>query len=223
MFYTTKDLQGRVNALNYETGNPFEPLVLDGMSGPKTRRVVASAMKLVGVTKEKDLFHDSGLMGVVWHWTAGRDTPTKDDLSHYNGLSDYEGNHYDGGARPEHQSNYDWRKKIGVSHTKNMNTGWIGEGVAGMKNAKGWPSLKWGSHPVTWEGIDSMLEWTAIYNKRFWIPNSPWSNLSHAEVQGTMNVKQNNKWDYMVLPGDTVVRTARMIGNILRQRLKDRF
>jgi len=217
MLYITRDLQARVNALN-----GMEVLKVDGMSGPNTRKPPRATMAKFDLSKEKDLFHDSGLHAIIWHWTAGRNKPSKDDLKHYNDVFDHEGNQYDGAARPEHQANYDWRKGIGVSHTKSANTGRIGMSVAGMYNANGWP-MKWGTHPITWEGIDAMLERTAMYCKKFWIPNSRWSTLSHAEVQQTLGIKQNNKWDYMVLPGDTKPRDAVVVGDILRKRMKDKF
>lgn len=218
MYYTVVDLQARVNALNNA-----HVLDVDGMSGPATRAAVKKVLHKLGLGREKDLFHDSGLHRGNWHWTAGRQTPTKDDLSHYNDVFDSAGNHYDGGARPEHQANYDWRKGVGVSHTKNCNTGVIGLTVAGMHGAEGWPRLKWGDHPITWEGIDAMLKHSAVYSKKFWIPVSRWSWMTHAEVQETLGVKQSNKWDYMVLPGDTSVRSAHEVGDILRKRMQDKF
>lgn len=216
--YITRDLQARVNALA-----GLEVLKVDGMSGPNTRREVLNCRARQKVRKEKDLFDESGLHAIIWHWTAGFDMPTEDDLDHYNDVFDKVGNQYDGGARPEHQANYNWRKGIGVSHTMNANTGRIGMSVAGMHGAEGWPRLDWGKHPITWAGIDAMLERSNMYGKKFWIPNSPWSMLTHAEVQGTLGIKQKNKWDYMVLPGDTKVRPAREVGDILRARLKERF
>jgi hypothetical protein len=218
MFYTTRDLQARVNALS-----GTKVLIVDGMSGPNTRAAVKETMRLHRKTKEKHLFDDSGLHGVIWHWTAGLSIPSELDRDHYNDLFDKNGNQYDGAARPEHQANYDWRKGVGVSHTRNANTGRIGLAVAGMAGAEGWPKLKWGHHQLTWEGIDAMLERTALYSKKFWIPVSPWSTLSHAEVQQTLGIQQKNKWDYMVLPGDSKVRDAVEVGNILRHRLKDKF
>lgn len=218
MLYITRDLQARVNALE-----GAEVLDVDGMSGPATRKAVSQLMKRLGVRKEKELFDESGLHAIIWHWTAGLRVPTKDDLKHYNDVFDFEGNQYDGAARPEHQANYNWRKGIGVSHTKNANTGRPGLSVAGMHRAEGWPKLKWGSHPITWDGIDAMLERTALYNRKFWIPCTKWSNLSHAEVEATLGIKQKNKWDYMVLPGFDRPLDAVEVGDILRKRLKDKF
>lgn len=216
MNYTTRDLQARVCALGFITA-------VDGMSGPSTRKAVAAAMRSRRVKTQSELFHDSGIHGLVWHWTGGRDMPSPDDLLHYNDVSDFEGNHYDGAARIEHQANYDWRRGIGVSHTKNANTGRGGLAVAGMHGAKGWPTLDWGSHPITWEGIDGMLERSAHYCKTFDIPVTKWSTLSHAEVEQTLGIKQKNKWDFMVLPGSTAPVNAVIVGDILRERLVKRY
>ena len=216
MAYTTRDLQARVSALGFPTG-------VDGMSGPNTRKAVRSAMVFKGVKKEHELFHDSGIHSIIWHWTAGRNTPSSSDLKHYNDVFDHEGNRYDGSARIEHQANYNWRRGVGVSHSRNANTGRGGLAVAGMHGAEGWPSVKWGSNPITWEGIDAMLERTAHYCHSFDIPVTKWSTLSHAEIQGNLGIRQNNKWDYMVLPGDSVVSSALAVGDILRARLTEKF
>ena len=216
MNYTTRDIQARVCSLGFV-------IDVDGMKGPSTRKAIKAAMRSEGVQSERELFHGSGIHSLIWHWTAGRDMPTKNDLKHYNDVFDFEGNQYDGGARIEHQANYDWRHRVGVSHSLNANTGRGGLAVAGMYNAEGWPELKWGSHPITWEGIDGMLERSAEYCHAFEIPVSKWTTLSHAEIQQTLGIKQKNKWDYMVLPGFSEPKNAVIVGNILRERLIERF
>ena len=65
MTYTVRDYQGRVNGI---FNRPV--LVVDGVSGPKTRKGIADAMQKRGVRKKQDLF-TRGVRGVVWHWTAG--------------------------------------------------------------------------------------------------------------------------------------------------------
>lgn len=217
MNYTVKEYQARVNAIFNSS-----LLVVDGMTGPKTRQGIKDAMQCKSVKNKKDLFHSSGIRGIVWHWTASTYAVNDEVCSHYNDVHDYEGNSYEGGARAEHQVNYDWRRGIGVSHTRNMNTGWIGQSVAAMAGSDGWP-MRWGKYPLTWEGIDAMLERSAEYAEAFDIPVTKWTMLSHAEVQPTLNVRQENKWDYMVLPGDSRVSDPVMIGDILRKRLQDKF
>ncbi|AGH07379.1 endolysin [Sulfitobacter phage phiCB2047-B] len=218
MNYTTRDLQARTNAIL-----GYGALDVDGMKGPNTRKFVAEAMRLKRVKHEKDIFHDSGLHRIHWHWTASTYTVTPDDLKHYNDVHDYQGNSYDGAARAEHQANYDWRKGVGVSHTLNANTGAIGQSVAAMQGAEGWPKVKWGNYPLTWAGIDAMLDRSIHYSKTFDIPVTPWSTLSHAEIQQTLGIRQNNKWDYMILPDMDVVMDAVECGNILRARMLERM
>lgn len=218
MNYTNVMRQARINSLSVGK----REIAVDGMFGPASRAAEAQVMKELGVSKRDEIFDDSDILGLIWHWTAGRNVPSKDDLKHYNDVWDHLGNHYDGGARIEHQTKYDWRKGIGVSHTKNCNTGYGGLSVAGMHGANGWPSMEWGNDPITWEGIDGMLERSAEYCKEFNIPVSRWTTLSHAEVQKTLGIKQNNKWDYMILPGMTRVMDPVTCGDILRKRLIER-
>jgi len=218
MSFTTRDYQARVNAIFNQ-----EVLKVDGMNGPQTRKWIDNAMKSKKVSKQEDIFHDSRLHGIIWHWTASRYEVTQDDLKHYNNVHDYQGNSYDGVARAEHQANYNWRRGIGVSHTKNANTGRIGQAVSAMHGAVGWPTLNWGNFPLTWAGIDAMLQRSAEYCKEFDIPISRWSTLSHAEVERTLGIEQENKWDFMVLPGMPKVGDAIEVGDILRDRLREKF
>lgn len=214
MNYTVRDYQSRVNALKGK-----EILKIDGMSGPNTKKAISDLMQELNVKDKRDLFHSSGLHRIIWHWSASTYEVTPSVLSHYNDVFDYKGNHYEGAARAEHQANYDWRNGIGVSHTRNCNTGAIGLSVSAMHGARGWPSLEWGNFPLTWEGIDAMLERTAEYSQVFNIPITPWSIMSHAEVEDTLGIPQKNKWDFMVLPGYTKVKNAREVGDELRYRL----
>ncbi|ANJ20809.1 endolysin [Roseobacter phage RD-1410W1-01] len=216
MAITVRDYQGRVNGIFGR-----EVLTVDGMMGPNTRKGIADAMSRKGVRRKEDLF-DRGVRGVVWHWTAGANGIIELEKDHYNFLHDTKGNTYDGNHTVASQVRYDWRKGVGASHTKGMNTGWIGESLDAMAGANGWP-MDWGSHPITWEGIDAMLEHTWDMCQEYDIPVSRWTTLSHAEVQPTLGIKQRNKWDYMVLPGDSKPRDAVRVGDELRERMVKRF
>mgnify|MGYP001063865874 CR=1 FL=1 len=214
---TVRDYQGRVNGINNQP-----VLVVDGMNGPNTRQGIADAIKKVNVRRKQDLF-DRGVRGVVWHWTAGANGIISLERKAYNFLHDTKGNTYDGMATVASQVMYDWRKGIGASHTLNMNTGWIGQSVDAMAGAKQTNPITWGSHPITWDGIDAMLEHTAELHDEYGFPISRWTTLSHAEVQPTLGIRQKWKWDYVVLPGDTVSRDPVEVGDILRDRLKEKF
>lgn len=212
MTYTVREYQGRVNGI---MGGPV--LTVDGMMGPKTRQGIKEAMKIKGVRHAKDLF-DRGVRGVVWHWTAGAHGVIELERDHYNWLFDRVGNVHDGNHTVQDQVNYDWRNGIGASHTKSMNTGWLGLSVDAMAGAVESP-LNWGTNPLTWEGIDAMLDWTMDLCEEYNIPVSPWTTLSHAEVQQTLGIRQRWKWDYKVLPGYTRAVDARIVGDILRDRM----
>ena len=214
---TVRDYQGRVNGIFNQP-----KLLVDGMSGPNTRAGISQAMAKMGVRLKEDLF-DRGVRGVVWHWTAGANGLIELEKKAYNFLHDTKGNTYDGHATIAEQVMYDWRRGIGASHTKSMNTGWIGLSVDAMAGAEQTNPITWGSHPITWDGIDAMLEQTADLHHEYGFPISKWTTLSHAEVQPTLGVKQSFKWDYVVLPGDTKSRDPVEVGNILRERLKERF
>lgn len=216
MTYTIRDYQGRVNGIFND-----DVLVVDGVNGPNTRQGIADAMEKMRVRRKQDLF-DRGVRGIVWHWTAGANGIIELEKDHYNFLTDTKGNIYDGNSTIAEQVMYDWRRGIGASHTKSMNTGWVGISQDAMAGANGWP-MDWGSHPITWEGIDAMLEQTADVCEEYGIPMSRWTTLSHAEVQETLGVKQKNKWDYMVLPGYDKPVNAVKVGDILRKRMVEKF
>lgn len=216
MTYSVRDYQGRVNGI---LGGPR--LVVDGVMGPATRAAIQEAMKIRNVRRAEDLFV-RGVRGVVWHWTAGAHGIIELERNHYNWLFDRVGSVYDGNHSVQDQVNYDANRGVGASHTKSMNTGWIGLSVDAMAGAVESP-LNWGTNPLTWEGIDAMLEWTMDLCKEYQIPVSPWTTLSHAEVQQNLGVQQRFKWDYKVLPGDTRARDARKVGDELRDRMVTRY
>jgi len=217
MSYTVRDFQGRVNGIFNK-----EILKVDGMNGPNTRKGIANACKHKGVQRKDDLF-DRGVRGVVWHWTAGSKGLIELELKAYNFLTDVKGNIYDGRATIAEQVRYDWRKGVGASHTRSMNSGWVGISQDAMAGAKQTNPITWGSNPITWEGIDAMLEQTWDVCVEYDIPVSRWTTLSHAEVQPTLGVKQKWKWDYTVLPGDDVSRNPVIVGDELRKRMLEKF
>lgn len=216
MSYTARDFQGRVNGIFNK-----QVLLVDGQFGPNTQKGIAQAIKELRVYDADQLF-TNGVRGVVWHWTAGAEGLIDLEKKHYNFLTDVHGTVYKGNSTVYDQVRYNWRLGIGASHTKNMNTGWIGISQDAMAGANGWP-MDWGSNPITWEGTDAMLEQTAKMCRRYDIPVSKWTTLSHAEVQETLGIKQRNKWDYMVLPGDEGPRDAVEVGDILRERMLEKF
>ena len=84
--------------------------------------------------------------------------------------------------------------------------------------------VKWGKNPITWTGIDAMLEHAMDICEEYSIPVSKWTTLSHAEVQPTLGVRQKNKWDYVILPGETnAFQDPVKVGDKLRKRMLRKF
>lgn len=220
--YTTRDVQIRINSLNLV--HPY--LAVDGMNGPKTRAAIKEALEEINGKVLEDLFDDSGITRIHWHWTAGPSTPNSTDLRHYNDVFDIEGNQYDGRSPASQQAVYQ-PGRYGVSHTRSANTGAVGMSLCAMGDARpNWSSMTidQGKWPLTWEAINAMLDRTAEYCRQFDVKVSPWTTLSHAEVQQNLGIPQNGKWDIRVLPDQpTKLRTAIECGNILRDMLKEKL
>lgn len=220
--YTTRDIQIRINSLNLV--HPY--LAVDGMMGPKTRAAINIALEAENAASVEDLFDDSGITRLHWHWTAGSNTPNSTDLRHYNDVFDLAGNRYDG-AHPIQQQAFYQPGRYGVSHTLNANTGAGGLSCCGMGDAKpSWSTntIDVGKWPISWEQIDAMLERSAEYCRLFDIKVSPWTTLSHAEVQGNIGINQRGKWDIRVLPDDlSKLRSAKECGDVLRERMVEKF
>lgn len=191
MSFTVRDIQARLAALGYSPGP------IDGLQGRKTREALKAALRDRAGRRASDLFHQSGLHRIHWHWTGGAYGDIAMERRAYNGLVDQDGNRVDGDFRFEAQASY----RIGraASHTLNANTGAIGLSCDAMAGAQERP-FKWGSAPLTWDMVWEMCEWTAELCDAYDIPISKWSTLSHAEVQPTLGIQQRWKWDFTVLP-----------------------
>lgn len=221
---SVRDYQIRCNSLALPGSTV---LTVDGMNGPITRKQIDLVVHQLGLRKKEDMFDPSGVTRVHWHWTASTYDVVWDVRSHYNDVFDENGYEYDGGALAQHQASYDWRSKIGVSHTFNANTGAIGLAVAAMSGA----SANWnastvnpGKYPMTQIQVDSMLKKTVEYCKMFNIKPSPWTTLTHAEVQTNIGIHQKGKWDIRVLPDNpTKLLGEREAGDMLRARMMEKF
>jgi hypothetical protein len=220
--YSTRDVQIRINSLNLV--HPY--LAVDGMMGPKTRAAIKEALEEIDVSRVQDLFDDSGITRIHWHWTAGASTPNSTDIRHYNDVFDVEGNQYDGRSPASQQALYQVGR-IGVSHTRSANTGAVGMSLCAMGDARpnwGQMTVDQGKWPLTWEAINAMLERTADYCRDFDVKVSPWTTISHAEVQGNIGIPQRGKWDIRVLPDKPDrLRSAKECGDILRDMLREKL
>jgi hypothetical protein len=102
-----------------------------------------------------------------------------------------------------------------AAHTLNCNSGSIGVSLCGMAGAVESP-FSAGKSPITREQWDALAGVLADLCRRYAIPVTPATVLSHAEVQSTLGIKQRGKWDIARLPFDPAVIGARAIGDRFR-------
>lgn len=202
----TIDAQAR---LNHWYGTK---LAVDGMMGPKTRSALAAAGGLAALKH-----HRSGLIRIVLHWTAGAEGVIALERRHYHAIIGQDGKTYLGNHRPE--ANGVIRGQY-AAHTRGLNTGSIGVALDAMAGAREVP-FDAGSNPITGTMVDALCETVADMCETYSIPVTPWTVLTHAEVQGTLGVRQRNKWDITWLPGMDKPGDAVEVGNILRAKITE--
>ena len=157
---------------------------------------------------------------IIIHWTAGGNKANATDKRHYHTIVEGDGNIVSGNhpvsandpiRSPNDGSTY-------AAHTRGANTKAIGIAMAGMRGAKERP-FDHGPSPITPWQVAALVEEVAILCRIHAIPVTRETVLTHAEVQSTLGIKQNNKWDVMWLPGMAAAGDAHKIGDHLRERI----
>lgn len=207
MTYTTRDIQARLATLGYDPGP------IDGLDGPKTRAAIAEASKARTVRRIEELFPASGLHRIILHWTAGADGLIELERQHYHIIIDRAGRTHVGALKPE--ANANCRNGRYAAHTRALNTGSIGVALDAMAGAKQTP-FEPGKYPITQVQVQALAETAADLCETYQIPVSPYSVLTHAEVQPTLGVKQRCKWDITWLPDMAEPEDPVDVGNKLR-------
>lgn len=184
----------------------FSPGAIDGLDGPKTRAAYAAA---VASQKAKGLpfVHSSGLTRIHMHWTAGNHIPNSTDLGAYHVLVEGSGKIVN--PVPHTASR---------SHTKSANGGAIGISLCAMTSAVERP-FRTGPAPITENQLQAFVCEIARLCRLYDIPVSRTSVLSHSEIQPTLRIKQNNKWDINWIPGMNGVGDPITVGDELRRRI----
>lgn len=151
---------------------------------------------------------------VIVHWTAGTHRASGLDRSHYHILIEGDGKLVRG--IPSIDRNDARGVKPGyAAHTLGCNTGSIGVSLCCMAGAVESP-FKAGLAPMTRKQWDTLPAVLADLCRRYSIPVKPRTVLSHAEVQGTLGVKQRGKWDISRLAFDPSVVGAKACGDQFR-------
>lgn len=154
----------------------------------------------------------SGLKGIVMHWTAGGPKASRLDLEHYHFVVQQDGSALPGKFKPE--ANIAPVSGAYAAHTLSANTGRIGVALCGMGGAIEAP-FKSGTG-LSWPQINAFCALIAELCRRYQIPVTRLSVLSHAEVQPTLGIRQRGKWDIAWLPGMAKPGNPIDIGDRLR-------
>ena len=106
-----------------------------------------------------------------------------------------------------------------AAHTRRLNTDSIGLAMCGMHGAREAP-FDAGRYPLTKHQETQFVKMVAHYAKKYDIPVTRETILTHAEVQPTLGVEQRGKWDICWLPGMLNVGDPIQVGDILRLRVE---
>ena len=194
-------------------------LAADGFVGPLTVKALQAAIAEKAEPQDTSSVIPASWMPtarlerVIVHWTAGNHRASGLDKSHYHILVEADGQLVRG--TPSIAANGIGGTGPRASHTLNCNTGSIGVSLCCMAGAVESP-FKAGSAPMTaeqWEKLPAVL---ADLCRRYSIAVTPKTVLSHAEVQGTLGIKQRGKWDITRLAFDASVVGASACGDIFR-------
>jgi N-acetyl-anhydromuramyl-L-alanine amidase AmpD len=205
-------------------GAGFPPGAIDGDFGPATLKAsMASIKDQLPSATEPDEIHEipmewlpksTKMRRIIAHWTAGSHQASKTDREHYHFIWNGDGKIVKG-DRPVTANESTADNDGYAAHTKNCNSGSIGTSVACMAGAKESP-FDPGLYPMTKEQWDRMCRGIAQLCTFYNIPVTDETVLSHAEVEGTLKIDQNGKWDFTRLPWALDVKGAHACGERMR-------
>jgi hypothetical protein len=150
------------------------------------------------------------------HWTAGGHKANATDKRSYHILIEGDGNLVR--ADTSIKANEAGSGMRQASHTLNANTGAIGISMCCMAGAVESP-FNAGRSPMTKPQWDKMIEVAADLAKRYRIPVTPKTILTHAEVEPNLGIRQRNKWDVVRLAFDSSVKGHAAVGDRLRSQV----
>jgi hypothetical protein len=155
------------------------------------------------------------MSAIIGHWTAGNHKANAVDLRSYHVLTEGDGKIVYGVdiARNSGGTHAGY-----AAHTRGANTNRIGLSMCGMVGATESP---WnpGRAPLTQVQWDAFVMAAADLCEVYRIAVARDKTLFHAEVQGTLGIRQDLKWDVVRLPFDPSVRGARAIGDKWRDEI----
>ncbi|MDX1039512.1 N-acetylmuramoyl-L-alanine amidase [Sinorhizobium medicae] len=154
---------------------------------------------------------------IICHWTAGAHKASEFDRGHYHILIEDEGKLVRG--IPSIALNEAPAKRGYAAHTLGANSGSIGVSLCCMGGSNEAP-FDPGKYPMTREQWDALTSVVANLCRRYSIPVTDKTVLSHAEVQNNLGIQQRGKWDFTRLAFDPSVKGAKACGDKLRAEAK---
>lgn len=154
---------------------------------------------------------------IIMHWPAGTNRVNPANLKKYHGIMQGDCTWFEGELHPE--ANEDTRDGKYAAHTRALNTGSIGLAMAGMFGARHSP-FDPGQYPLNQKQVDAFVKKVAEYADTYNIAITRRTVLTHAEVQPTLGVRQNHKWDITWLPGWDKPRDPVEAGDALRKMIQ---
>ena len=156
----------------------------------------------------------------ILHWTAGTNFPNTTDLRHYHYVIDKGGKITEGFflvSTNEVCKSYN-NKALYAAHTGGGNTGSIGVAVCGMADYKG--KLSDTKFPLTAVQVERMFSFTAELCKKYGIPVTPDTVLTHYEFgKSHPNTSSFGKIDITILPPYLSVKPTE-VGDFIRKKVK---
>ena len=150
------------------------------------------------------------------HWTAGGHTANSTDKEHYHIIVEGDGKLARGDKSIK--ANAAGSGLSQASHTLNANTGAIGVSMACMRQAVESP-FSAGPSPMTKTQWDRAMVVLSELARRYAIPVTPMTVLTHAEVQPNLGIIQRNKWDITRLAFDNSIAGHRPVGDRMRREV----
>ena len=157
----------------------------------------------------------TGLVRVIAHWSVTKYKCDDTSRDHYHFIYEGDGTEIAGRKKPE--DNLSTGDGVYAAHTLGCNTGSIGVACAAMFGAIS--VTDYGAFPITEVQFNSMCKGIARLCKKYGIPVTPKTVLSHAEVTANLGIKQRGKWDIAVLPFAKLT-TAASCGDFMRARVR---
>lgn len=219
---TVLTIQRRLASLGYNPG------AADGLIGPKTLTAIDAALTALagkGTTTPSPTVRFlpeawlpwAQMQRIILHWTAGANKASAVDKAHYHILIEGDGTAVKG--VPSITANQAPVSTGYAAHTLNCNSGSIGISLCGMAGAIEKP-FNAGKSPLTREQWEAAIKAVADLCRRYSIPVTPSTVLSHAEVQGTLGIQQRGKWDIAILPFEPALNTPTKVGDAFRAAVK---